>query len=155
MSSLVQTFNVGAVQAGHYQRVDVTLTWDSQMPMEFRLHFPDLNGSEKPWHVSRDLLVRVSSDEGDAAFGVIGMGDVTAMRARVERWSPDRTASLGFFDWVQLRLESPEGRIAVSFKTPALAAFVRSSLAMCPPESEAVDVDGLIHQIFKSAEEAS
>lgn len=164
MSTLAQDFNVGAVQGGHYRRMDVTLTWDSEIPMEFRLHMwqpkaqrfafgPDgwatgkAEGVTVIWSIWRDLLVDVTRGEDGTCFG---MADVTATRVRFAA----HPAEAGHVDWTHLSLSSDDGQIRLSFSTEPLAAFVRSSLAMCPTESEAVDVDGLIHKIF-SAEEAS
>lgn len=152
MSTLAQDFNVGAVQGGHYQRMDVTLTWDSDIPMEFRLHMwqptEDGEGITVIWSISRELLATVVDSESRQ---VIGMGDVAALRVRLRTVAAVNVASV---DQVYLELASDNGRIQLSFPTTALASLVRSSLAMCPIESEALDVDGLIHQIF-NAEEAS
>lgn len=150
MSTLAQDFNVGAVQGGHYQRMDVTLTWDSEIPMEFRLHMwqpsADGEGTTVIWSISRELLIEATAGDNGACFGV---ADVTATRVRFA--APPVTTEHGV-DWTYLSLSSDDGQIRLSFKTPALAAFVRSSLAMCPTESEALDVDGLITQIFHAEE---
>lgn len=148
MSTLAQDFNVGAVQGGHYQRMDVTLTWDSDVPMEFRLHMwqptPDGEGVTVIWSVSRELLAKASEEcIYDAA--VFGMADVTAIRVE--------SRALGI-SIIRLLLASDDGQIELSFQAGPLAAFVRTSLHKVPTESEALDVDGLIHQIF-NAEEAS
>jgi hypothetical protein len=149
MSTLAKDFNVGSVQGGHYQRMDVTLTWDSEIPMEFRLHMwqpsADGEGSTVIWSVSRDLLVQVTAD--DEIQGDIVMADVWVDRVKFESGSPVAGA-----DWTYLRLSSDDGQIRLGFSTKPLAAFVRSSLAMCPTESEALDVDGLITQIFHAEE---
>lgn len=147
MSTLAQDFNVGAVQGGHYQRMDVTLTWDSDVPMEFRLHVlqPGADGEDVTviWSVSRDLLAEVM-DTAERT-GIRGIGDVVATWVRGN----------GIFaiNSVFLRLASDTSSpVSLSFRFDPLAAFVRSSLAMCPIESEAVDVDGLITQIFHAEE---
>lgn len=150
MSTLAQDFNVGAVQSGHYQRMDVTLTWDSDVPMEFRLHMwqptKDGEGVTVIWSVSRDLLdVACIGDHGE----YFGTGDITAARVRLPGHGETTPACV---DAVYLRLSSEDGAIRLSFPTNPLAAFVRSSLAMCPTESEALDVDGLITQIFHAEE---
>lgn len=152
MSTLAQDFNVGAVQGGHYQRMDVTLTWDSEVPMEFRLHMwqptEDGEGVTVVSSLSRDLL----SDACDGGHGqAFGSGEVTAARVRLVGHAEMSPTCI---DAVYLRLVTDEGPARLSFKTEYLAAFVRTSLHMCPTESEAIDVDGLIHQIF-NAEEAS
>lgn len=146
MSTLAQDFNVGAVQGGHYQRMDVTLTWDSEIPMEFRLHMwqPSAGGEGTTviWSVSRELLAKASEEcIYDAA--VFGMADVTAIRVEAR--------ALGI-SIIRLLLASDDGQIELSFHAEPLASFVRSSLAMCPTESEALDVDGLITQIFHAEE---
>lgn len=143
MSALAQDFNVGAVQSGHYQRMDVTLTWDSEIPMEFRLHMwqpsADGEGVTVISSISRDLLMEAISDD-------MPDFDLPADNASVTR------AIAGDVDRIYVWLAPDYERDSLAFKTPALAAFVRSSLAMCPTESEAVDVDGLITQIFHAEE---
>lgn len=149
MSTLAQDFNVGAIQSGHYQRMDVTLTWDSEIPMEFRLHMwqpsADGEGTTVIWSISRELLVKATAEITDKPHGTafFGLGDVEVSR----HW-----VTAAGMDHVRLYLASDDGAINLAFKTKALAAFVRSSLAMCPTESEAVDVDGLITQIFHAEE---
>jgi hypothetical protein len=168
MSTLAKDFNVGAVQGGHYQRMDVTLTWDSDIPMEFRLHMwqptakrfafgedgwatGKSEGITVIWSISRELLITVTSPIKDPTD--IGLGDVTAVRVRFPGGSSDPSVDPGYVDWTYLRLSSDDGQIRLGFSTEPLAAFVRTTLAMCPTESEALDVDGLITQIF-NAEEA-
>ena len=156
MSTLAKDFNVGSVQGGHYQRMDVTLTWDSEVPMEFRLHMwqpaEDGEGVTVISSVSRELLITVTSPIKDPTD--IGMGDVTAARVRFAGGSSDPNVNPGTVDWTYLRIASDRGPIRFGFSTEPLAAFVRTTLAMCPTESEALDVDGLITQIFHHAEEA-
>lgn len=155
MSTLSKDFNVGAVQSGHYQRMDVTLTWDSEIPMEFRLHMwqssVDGEGTTVIWSISRDLLAYAIDDNPPEVSG-IDMADVWVDRVRFPGGSSDPSANPGYVDWTYLRLSSDDGQIRLGFETPPLAAFVRSSLAMCPTESEALDVDGLITQIFHAEE---
>lgn len=149
MSTLSKDFNVGAVQGGHYQRMDVTLTWDSEIPMEFRLHMwqpsADGEGITVIWSVSRELLVEATAEITDKPHGTafFGSGDVEVSR----HW-----VTAAGMDQVRLYLASDDGAINLAFKTKAVVAFVRSSLAMCPTESEALDVDGLIHKIFHAEE---
>lgn len=163
MSTLAKDFNVGAVQGGHYQRQDVTLTWDSDIPMEFRLHMwqPTAKrfafgedgwatgkdeGITVIWSISRDLLVEATAEITDKPHGTafFGSGDVEVSR----HW-----VTAAGMDQVRLYLASDAGAINLAFKTKAVTEFVRTSLHKCPTESEALDVDGLIAQIF-NAEEA-
>jgi hypothetical protein len=147
MSTLAQDFNVGAVHDGHYRRMDVTLAWTSETPMEVRLHMWHGDEQQVIWSLSRDVLVEAL--EADAANGDrFGMADVRATRVRIAH----RGEHMPGIDNVHLHLASDDGQIALTFKVEPLDAFIRSSLAMCPPESEALDVDGLITQIFKHAE---
>ena len=164
MSTLAKDFNVGSVQGGHYQRMDVTLTWDSEVPMEFRLHMwqptakrfafgedgwatGKSEGITVIWSISRDLLVEATAEIADKPHGTafFGSGDVEVSR----HW-----VTAAGMDHIRLYLASDNGAINLAFKTKAVAEFVSTSLHKCPTESESLDVDGLITEIFHHAEEA-
>lgn len=136
--TLAKTFTVTAVWPDEQRhQTDVTLTWADEVAMEMRLHIwvpGDSDDSTVIWSVSRDLLIEVCAGVDGIGHGT---GDITAVK-------------MGGL--VLLWLESDSGRICLMFKAAPLTAFVHTSLAMCPPESEAVDVDGLIHKIFHAEE---
>lgn len=146
--TLAQDFTARVAEHGRAEQRDVTLTWTSEVPMEFRLHVwqptGDGEGVTVIWSLSRDVLAEATTSE--AATGVRGAGEVMAS------WV--RSAGEEQLSLVWLRLPADEGHVVLSLPAPRVAALVRTSLSMCPPESEAVDVDGLIHKIFQNAEEA-
>lgn len=136
--SLGHNVPVSVCTGGVWTKQEVTLSWSEDMPMEIRIKMWEpaaIDGclAAPVWLLSRDVLSKTLLDaawigpmDGARVF-LVGGSHRTVMTDSTER-------------------------VSLTFETPALAAFVRSSLAMCPTESEALDVDGLITQIFHAEE---
>lgn len=157
MSTLAKDFAIKAIIADHWIDQTVTVTWNSDMPLEFRIHMlrvvrDDIAGDDEEYtdytSVSRDLLTEVL---GGPTREYVGPGEVQARRIVV------RNEAIGVqLDTVHIRILDDGAVSILSLPTAPLADLVNTSLHKVPQaqESEALDVDGLITEIFHHAEEA-
>lgn len=113
----------------------VTLSWDETDPFALSLTFHGKSVSET-WVVCRDLFA--SATRHHVGSGAWGQGDVRLTRLGPTLW---------------IRMETPEARMTFRCMSDKVADFLARTFADCPTGSEALDVDGLIQQIF-NAEEA-
>ena len=143
--------NAWRTVAGESVEADVTLSWSEDLPMEIRVTMWEAakDGGQEAgvvWHLSRALLAEGTNPGAQECIGVRGTAGV---------WYGPTDGPVAFFSGPDhLVMNDLRERLGLTFKTEQVAAFVRTTLAMCPAESEALDVDGLITEIFHHAEEA-